>query len=51
MKKIDPEKLSKAVALYQGGFPIQKVVEISGIGKSTIYRELKRLGVPLHKAK
>ena len=50
-KKTDPEKLRKAVALYQGGFPIQKVTDISGLPKSTIYRELDRLGIPRHNDK
>ena len=46
MKKIDPDKLRRAVALYTGGKPISEVVAISGIGKSSIYRELDRLGLP-----
>ncbi|OUO48572.1 hypothetical protein B5F79_00580 [Olsenella sp. An285] len=46
MKKIDPDKLRRAVSLYAGGKPISEVVSISGIGRSTIYRELDRLGIP-----
>ncbi|WP_206214512.1 helix-turn-helix domain-containing protein [Adlercreutzia sp. ZJ242] len=46
-KKIDSDRMKKAVALYQGGFSVQQVVEISGISRSTIYRELDKLGISL----
>ena len=46
MKKIDQDKLRRAVALYAGGMPVSEVVAISGIGKSSIYRELDRLDLP-----
>lgn len=46
MKKIDANKMDRAIALYVGGKPISEVVAISGIGKSSIYRELERRGIP-----
>lgn len=49
MKRIDSDKLKRAVALYTGGKSISEVVALSGIGKSSIYRELARLGIPRHK--
>ncbi len=49
MEKTDPKKLRKAVALYQGGYSVSEIVKISGIGKSTIYRELDKQGIPRNK--
>lgn len=51
MKKIEPAMLKRAVDLYLGGFSIKEVCEITGIGKSTIYRELDRLEIPRHTSK
>ena len=45
MRKTDPDKLQRAIALYEGGCSISQVVEITGIGKSTIYRELDKRGI------
>ncbi|WP_281798350.1 helix-turn-helix domain-containing protein [Slackia piriformis] len=45
-REIDQERLDKAISLYRGGFSVRQASEISGISKSTIYRELDRLGVP-----
>lgn len=49
MKKTDPEVLERAVALYVGGMPVSEIVKIAGkgrIGKSTLYRELDKWGIP-----
>lgn len=48
MKRVDADKMDRAIALYVGGKPISEVVSISGIGKSSIYRELERRGIPRH---
>lgn len=48
MRKIDPEKMNRAVALYAGGKSIAEVVKITEIAKSTIYRELDKRGIERH---
>lgn len=48
MKKIDPEEMNRAVALYEGGMSISEVVEISKIASSTLYREFDKRGVERH---
>lgn len=45
MEKIDPKKLDKAVALYEGGFSIRQAADISGISKSAIQREIAKRDV------
>ena len=45
MEKIDPKKLDKAIALYEGGFSYRQAADISGISKSAIQREAEKRGV------
>lgn len=45
MERIDPKKLDKAVALYEGGFSIRQAADISGISKSAIQREIAKRGI------
>lgn len=49
MERIDPKKLDKAVALYEGGFSIRQAADISGISKSAIQREIAKRGISRRK--
>lgn len=44
-KKIPRDKLDKAVCLVIGGFDVKQAAKISGLGVSTIYRELQARGL------
>ena len=44
--RIDQTKLDKAISLYLGGASLDDIESISGIGHSTIYRELDKRGIP-----
>jgi DNA invertase Pin-like site-specific DNA recombinase len=44
--KVDGDRLDTAMAMYQSGeFSVSKIQEITGISRSTIYREVERRGI------
>ena len=44
--KVDRDKLNTAIKMYQSGeFSVAKIQEITGISRSTIYREIDRRGI------
>ena len=44
--KVDQDKLHTAITMYQSGeFSVKKICEITGISRTTIYREVGRCGI------
>ena len=44
--KVDQDKLNTAIKMYQSGeFSVAKIQEITGISRSTLYREIDRRGI------